>query len=84
MTSPVYGDGQLVPTAAPVIFQSVYVVIGGAEAEMTYAGAAPGTVNGIMQVNARIPATINPGSAVPLFIWEYPYHSQTGITVAVK
>ena len=37
--------------------------IGGANAEVTYAGAAPGLVSGVLQVNVRIPPGTPSGEA---------------------
>ena len=43
---------------APVL--PVSVMIDGQPAEILYAGAAPGMVQGVVQVNVRIPETVNP------------------------
>ena len=40
------------------------VTIGGVEAEVVYAGGAPGLLAGVVQVNARVPIGITPGDAV--------------------
>jgi uncharacterized protein (TIGR03437 family) len=45
----------------------VSVNIGGAEAEVTYAGCSPGNVLGLLQVNARVPAGVLDGF-VPLIL----------------
>ena len=42
--------------AAPVL-----VKIDGIDAEVVYAGSAPGMVSGIFQVNVRVPMTVHPG-----------------------
>ena len=45
----------------------VPVTIGGMEAAIAYQGQAPGFV-GLYQVNARVPASVAPGDAVPLVL----------------
>jgi len=42
----------------------VHVDIGGEAAEVLYAGAAPGLVSAVFQVNVRVPADVQPGEAV--------------------
>jgi uncharacterized protein (TIGR03437 family) len=58
------------------------VTIGGASAVVSYAGLAPGFV-GLYQVNALVPSSISPGSAVPLIIVMGPSISNT-VTIAVQ
>ena len=48
-------------TALPVLAQ-----IGGQIADVLYAGGAPGLVEGVIQVNLRIPFASQTGAAVPL------------------
>lgn len=61
----------------------VIVKIGGAEAQVLYAGAAPGSIAGLMQLNVRIPASISAGKiSVSLSIGGMM--SQAGATVAVR
>jgi len=48
-----------------------------------YAGAAPGQVAGLMQVNVRIPADASSGN-VPILIQVGDAQSQAGMTVAVQ
>ena len=83
-TSPEFGDGQIVPGASPLAFGNPWVVIDGVTATVLYAGTAPGLINGGMQVNVSIPTTVNPGPSVPLYLWGGGYHSQSGVTVAIK
>ncbi len=63
--------------------QVVTVLIDGKAAEVQYAGAAPGAVAGLFQVNVRIPADATPGD-VALEIHVGNATSQAGMTVAVK
>jgi uncharacterized protein (TIGR03437 family) len=77
-------DGQIagVPPAQPLI--PVKVQIGGTDAEVLYAGAAPGLVSGVIQVNARVPAGIAPGGIVPIVLTIGHGRSAAGVTVAVQ
>jgi uncharacterized protein (TIGR03437 family) len=52
--------------------------IGGLVAELLFAGQAPGTA-GVMQVNARIPFGIEPGSPVPVTLQVGLSESQPGV-----
>jgi uncharacterized protein (TIGR03437 family) len=64
-TSPGGVDGKLAPTTLPepMPLDAVTVTVGGIAANVTYAGAAPGFVAGVMQVNVQIPAGVLSGTA---------------------
>jgi uncharacterized protein (TIGR03437 family) len=70
------------PLAMPS--QQVTVTIRGVNAQVQYAGAAPGFVNGLMQINVYIPTTIDFGNHVPLSVNVGNYSSQDNVTIAVK
>jgi uncharacterized protein (TIGR03437 family) len=57
--------------------------MGGIQAEVLYAGAAPGQVAGLMQVNAKIPDNSNSGP-VPVQVTVGTAQSQRSLTVAVR
>ena len=82
LTLPAGVDGQpaVVPLPAPVL--SVKVTIGGQPAIVQYAGAAPGLVAGVLQVNAVIPSGIVPGNTVPVTMTVGGTATQTGISIA--
>jgi uncharacterized protein (TIGR03437 family) len=82
-TTPAGVDGQLANAVYPKPKLPVRVRIGGVEAEVLYAGAAPTLVAGVLQVNVRIPAGIPDGNAfVELFVGEA--QSPATITIAVR
>jgi len=83
-TTPWGSDGLLAqaPYAKPQ--QEVSVSIGGIAADVLYAGAAPTYVAGLVQINARIPAGVTPGAAVPVTITIGGSPSPAGVTVAVR
>ena len=61
----------------------VKVTVDGIAAEVQYAGAAPGNVAGLFQVNVKIPAGASIGD-VPIAIQVGNATSQPGMTIAVK
>jgi uncharacterized protein (TIGR03437 family) len=63
---------------------AVSVTIGGVECQVSYAGAAPGLVSGVLQINAQVPPDVTPGSNVPLQVVIGTAASQSGVTLAVK
>jgi uncharacterized protein (TIGR03437 family) len=86
------GEGQTAPTGIDGLISSangprpvfpVTVRIDGKAAEVTYAGAAPGQVAGLLQVNVKVPVDASSG-AVPIEIQVGNATSQAGMTVAVK
>jgi uncharacterized protein (TIGR03437 family) len=70
---------RLVAPAAPV-----FVRVGKLPAEVLYAGSAPGLVNGVLQVNARLPVELPPGPAVPVQLIVGELASPPGATLAVR
>jgi uncharacterized protein (TIGR03437 family) len=53
-------------------------------AQVLYAGNAPGLIWGMAQINLVIPASVAPGNALPLVISIGGTTSQTNATIAVK
>lgn len=82
-TNPPSTDGRLSIGEYPAPRLPISVLIGGVEAVVHYAGAAPGLVSGVIQVNAVIPAEIAPGDA-GVVLRAGGRASQPGITIAVK
>ncbi len=82
-TDPAGADGVLAMSMLPKPLLPVSVMIGGRPAVVEYAGAAPGLVAGVMQVNARVPAEISPGSAT-LVLAVGEASSSMQVTVAVN
>ena len=88
------GEGQTLPVgvdgrvndnfdALPKPVLRVEARIGNQVANVQYAGAAPGMVSGVMQVNVEIPATAASG-AQPLMLTVGGATSQPNVTVAVQ
>ena len=84
-TSPLGEDGKVTDghaLQAPVL--PVNVLIDGQPAEIVYAGAAPGMLQGIVQVNVRIPDTVNPFYDVPITLKVGDFASPTTISMTVR
>jgi uncharacterized protein (TIGR03437 family) len=62
----------------------VKVAIGGQDALVQFAGSAGNAVAGLFQVNAVVPQTVTPGTAVPIAISVGGVASQSGVTIAVQ
>jgi uncharacterized protein (TIGR03437 family) len=83
MTTPAGVDGQIAATVYPKPVMPVSVMIGGRQAQVQYAGVAPGDVAGVLQINAVIPADCPTGN-VPVGISVGSYSSPDNVTVAVQ
>ena len=82
-TDPIGTDGLLALTNFPKPRAPITVTIGGRPADVLYAGAAPGLVAGVTQINAKVPedaATGNP----EVIVTAGTARSQSGLTVAVR
>jgi uncharacterized protein (TIGR03437 family) len=64
----------------------VSVTIGGRSAQVAYAGAAPGFVAGVLQLNVKIPEDllVSGPTAVPIIVTVGGVTSQPGVAVAVQ
>jgi uncharacterized protein (TIGR03437 family) len=83
-TTPSGVDGLVASPPFPQADAKVSVTIGGLSCPVNYAGAAPGFVSGVLQVNAQVPAGVPPGSAVPVLVTIGNVPSQAGVTLAVR
>ena len=76
-------DGAPAPGPAP-IQQVVLVMIGGRPVQLSYAGAAPGLVNGFTQVNVVVPGDLGANGALPITLQVNNAVSQADITMYVS
>jgi uncharacterized protein (TIGR03437 family) len=86
-TNPTGSDGAIIPAGASALKKpllNVTASINGIDAEVVYAGSAPGFVSGAMQVNIRIPDNAPTGAAVPLLVKIGTASSQAGVTIAIQ
>jgi uncharacterized protein (TIGR03437 family) len=82
-TNPGGKDGLVGAVPLPIATLPVSVTIGGKSAGVTYAGAAPGLIAGVWQVNVQVPTGLAAGSA-PVQVTVGNVASPSGVTVAVS
>jgi uncharacterized protein (TIGR03437 family) len=90
ITSPATADGAVLVSSViannklpPCFTASPTVTIGGAAATVTYAGWVSGSVTGLYQINATVPAKASAGD-LPVLVTMGGVTSQAGVTVAVN
>ena len=83
LSDPDWADDVLASSPPPQPKNKVNVNIGGQWAQILYAGAAPGLA-AVIQVNAKVPYRIKPGSKVPVVMRIGNATSQAGVTIAVR
>ena len=83
-TGPPGSDGLAARDLLPQPTVPISVRIGGVDAEVLYAGAAPTFAAGVDLVICRIPANAASGLAVPVVIKVGTASSQPGVTLAVQ
>lgn len=84
ITTPASTDGEVIGGASFVLAQTTVVTIGGVNAVVKYAGAAPGAVAGLTQINVEVPAALTPALAWPVIVKIGDFSSTGSVTVAVK
>jgi uncharacterized protein (TIGR03437 family) len=82
-TNPASQDGQPATVPLPLPVASVSATIGGKSATVQYAGAAPRTVAGVMQINVFVPSGLTSGD-VSVTIQADAAASQNDVTIAVE
>jgi uncharacterized protein (TIGR03437 family) len=83
-TTPATADGAVISAPPPRLALTVSVTIGGLDAPVSYSGAVPGSIAGLTQINAQVPAGITPGNTVPVIVKIGGVASTGGVTMAVK
>jgi uncharacterized protein (TIGR03437 family) len=84
-TSATFVAGQLATGAASLTSQ-ITVTIGSttlASSDILYAGLSPGSINGLYQINVRIPSTA-PSGEVPVTILIGGLPTQSGATIPIQ
>lgn len=77
-------DGAVIGAPVPEFLAPLSLKIGGLDAELLYAGPAPGLVSGVFQINARVPDAVEPGDKVLIQLKSGANDSPVGTTIAVK
>ena len=88
------GAGQLDPAGddgriagdlpLPVPRLSVTVLIDNQPAKVLYSGVAPGLVQGVLQINVRVPDNASSGSGIPVRFKVGDYLSPNSVTLAIR
>lgn len=86
VTVPASVEGTLTTTVKPIPQTQLPVTVSfqGINATLQYYGETPGTVSGLMQINAVVPSNAPTGAAVPVVMSINGQNSPTGTTVAIK
>jgi uncharacterized protein (TIGR03437 family) len=79
-------EGQVIPVSdpPPTLTATTTVTIGADTVSADYAGVAPLTIAGLVQINATIPNTATSNKATPLLVTIDGRTSQAGVTIAVR
>jgi uncharacterized protein (TIGR03437 family) len=84
LTAPASVDGLLTPPPYPLLMPPVTVTIDNKPAQVLYAGAAPGMVAGVIQINAVVPANAGQATTDQVEVTVGGYASPTAITMVVQ
>jgi len=76
-------DGAVSSAPLPTPEAAISVRIGAADAEILFAGPAPGLVSGVLQINARVPRSVLGGPQTPVSFTAGQARSPAGVTIAV-
>ena len=77
------GGGALTKDALPRLSLPVTATVGGVDAQVLYAGVAPGEPEGMIQINIQLPAGLQSGAS-EVIVKIGDASSQRGVTLAVK
>jgi len=83
-TDPPGIDGQVAGAILPIPLLRVAVQIGRMDAQVLYAGAAPGLISGVLQVNVLVPLGAPSGPAVPIVLTIGPAEGPAGVVLALN
>ena len=83
-TIPAGTTGSVNPTTTLKLFSNVSASVGGQPVTVTFAGAAPGLVDGVCQLNIQLPANLPSGNALPLVVTVAGQPSPATATIAVQ
>jgi uncharacterized protein (TIGR03437 family) len=66
ITTPASVDGFVASAPLPLPTAQVSITMGGLPCQLNFAGAAPGLVSGVLQINAQVPSGLSPAASVPI------------------
>lgn len=82
-TTPIMLDGSLASSPLAKLNGAVEVFLGGVQAQVLYAGPAPGEIAGLTQINIQVPSGV-PSGMVPLLVTAGGAASQPGANLAIQ
>ena len=77
-------DGEIVGESLPAPQLPVFARVGGVPTDIVYVGGAPDIVNGVFQMNVRVPLGAPTGTKVPIQITVGDVSTTASTTVAVQ
>ncbi len=87
VTVPASKDGALATSTPPfpsLSAQPVTVTIGGISAQVYYAGPAPGSINGLTQIDVMVPSGVKSGTSIPVVVSIGGVASQSNLFMSVQ
>lgn len=81
--NPLPADGQLAKVLSTTT-SAVTATINGIPAEVLYAGASPGLIAGVVQINVRVPDGLNANPVAPISLRMGSFTTQPGVTVSIQ
>ncbi|MEO8596335.1 MAG: BACON domain-containing carbohydrate-binding protein [Candidatus Solibacter sp.] len=84
VTDPASLDGEVIGGPLRRLTQIPVVTIGGLNAVVKFAGAAPDSIAGLVQINAEVPAGLAPTVGAPVIVKIGDWSSTANVTVSVK
>jgi uncharacterized protein (TIGR03437 family) len=82
--NPQPADGQIMGNNLSIPLLPVSVTIGGLDAQVVYAGSAPGEVAGVLQVNCVVPQNVSSGDSVDVSLTVGSATSPAGALLSVR
>ncbi|MBI4891517.1 MAG: hypothetical protein HY821_12900 [Acidobacteria bacterium] len=83
-TTPASTDGLIATAELALSAPAATLTVGGVDVAPDYFGPAPGLVQGLLLVKAKVPSTVSAGRAVPVALSLGGLTSQNGVTITVK
>uniref|UniRef100_Q02CY6 BACON domain-containing protein n=1 Tax=Solibacter usitatus (strain Ellin6076) TaxID=234267 RepID=Q02CY6_SOLUE len=84
VTTPASVDGSVAAAPPAQLAQTPVVTIGGVNAVVKFAGASPGSLTALTQINVEVPAGVSASLALPVVIKLGDFSSTGAATVAVN
>jgi uncharacterized protein (TIGR03437 family) len=84
VTQPAGVTGSINTSSARTPVEAVSLTIGGETANISYAASAPGQIDGLLQINAVVPQSLTPNSALPMILTVGAAQSPATATISIK